>query len=210
LKSDASLESESSASSRTIEDRLKTQKEDNSKQVKQIQKILSMEENRQLDEECLQRFIKVNVRLLTDDQVRERIFCSPRRVRRHARLFEAHDSSDVITSHEQQTKQSRTRHECVHSHPMADTFSLFETRFFHRLSNKIIASIISITDSRDKSNGERERERGKEKHARAEDRTRLGAMSVNESAGDGVFFQTRAILATHTAARHERERAARE
>jgi hypothetical protein len=68
LHSQASTESESS-SSRTIEDRLKTHKEDNNKQVTQIQETLSMEENHQLDEECLQRFIKVNVRLMTDDHV---------------------------------------------------------------------------------------------------------------------------------------------
>ncbi|CAF1378998.1 unnamed protein product [Adineta steineri] len=66
LKSEASTESDSS-SSRTIEERLKTHKEDNTKQVKQLQKTFSMEENHQLDEECLQRFIKVNVRLMTDD-----------------------------------------------------------------------------------------------------------------------------------------------
>lgn len=66
LKSDTSTEGESS---RTIEDRLKSQKEDNTKIVKHIQKTLSIEENQQLDEECLQRFIKVNVRLVTDDHV---------------------------------------------------------------------------------------------------------------------------------------------
>ncbi|UJR14093.1 hypothetical protein I4U23_001089 [Adineta vaga] len=68
LKSEASTESEPSTSPRTIEDRLKSHKEDNSKQVKQIQKTLSIEENQQLDEECLQRFIKVNVRLMTEDR----------------------------------------------------------------------------------------------------------------------------------------------
>jgi hypothetical protein len=68
LKSQASSESESS---RTVEDRLKSQKEDNNKQVKQIQNSLSIDESQQLDEECLQRFIKVNVRLMTDDHVRK-------------------------------------------------------------------------------------------------------------------------------------------
>ncbi len=68
LKSDASTESESS-SSRPIEDRLKTQKEDNTKQVRQIQRTLSIEETQKIDEECLQRFIKVHVRLMTDDHV---------------------------------------------------------------------------------------------------------------------------------------------
>jgi archaellin len=72
LKSEASLDSESSSSSKTIEERLKSQKEDNSKQVQQIQKTLTNEENRRLDEECLQRFIKVNVRLMTDDHVSRR------------------------------------------------------------------------------------------------------------------------------------------
>jgi hypothetical protein len=67
LQSEASNESE--LSPRTIEDRLKTQKEDNNKQVKHLQKSLSIDENHQLDEECLQRFIKVNVRLMTDDHV---------------------------------------------------------------------------------------------------------------------------------------------
>lgn len=66
LKSEASVESESS---RTIEDRLKSQTEDNTKQVKQLQKSLSVEESQRLDEECLQRFLKVNVRLMTEDHV---------------------------------------------------------------------------------------------------------------------------------------------
>ena len=155
LKSDASQESESSTSSRTIEDRLKTQKEDNSKQVKQIQKILSMEENRQLDEECLQRFIKVNVRLLTDDQVREQqIFLTSLRVHSHDRLFEAHDSPDAITSHEQQTKKSRRA--CVRI-PWQTLSLPLRDEIFHRLSNKIIASIISITDSRARA---RQKQRG--------------------------------------------------
>ncbi|CAF3792758.1 unnamed protein product, partial [Rotaria magnacalcarata] len=65
LKSEPSSECE--ASSRTIEDRLKTVKQDNHKQVRQIKKSLSIEENQQLDEECLQRFIKLNVRLMTED-----------------------------------------------------------------------------------------------------------------------------------------------
>ena len=67
LKSDASTGSESS--SRTIEDRLKSYKEDNKKQVKHIERSLSIEESQQLDDECLQRFIKLNVRLMTDDHV---------------------------------------------------------------------------------------------------------------------------------------------
>jgi hypothetical protein len=77
LKSEPSSESESS-SSRTIEDRLKTHKEDNHQQVKQLQKTFSIEENQQLDEECLQRFIKVNVRLMTEDRVSEDYYFSSR------------------------------------------------------------------------------------------------------------------------------------
>ena len=68
LKSETSIESETSP--RSIEERLKNQKEDNSKQVRQIQKSFSIDENRQLDEECLQRFLKINVQLVTDDHVR--------------------------------------------------------------------------------------------------------------------------------------------
>ena len=68
LKSDASSESESS-SNRTVEDRLKTHKEDNTRQAQQVQRKLSVEENQQIDEECLQRFIKLNVRLMTEDHV---------------------------------------------------------------------------------------------------------------------------------------------
>lgn len=68
LKSEPSSESEST-SSRPIEDRVKTHQADNHQQVKQLQKTFSVEENQQLDEECLQRFIKVNVRLMTEDRV---------------------------------------------------------------------------------------------------------------------------------------------
>ena len=71
LKSEASTESRSST--RSIEDRLKTQQEDNHQQVRQIQKTLSEEENQQLDEECLQQFIKLNVKLVTDDRVSNNI-----------------------------------------------------------------------------------------------------------------------------------------
>lgn len=66
LKSDASSEGELS---RSIEERLRTHKEDNHRQVEHIQKSLSIDENQQLDDECLQRFIKLNVRLMTDDHV---------------------------------------------------------------------------------------------------------------------------------------------
>ena len=86
LKSEPSVDSDSSP--RTIEERLKTQKEDNTKQVQQIQKTLSNEENRQLDEECLQRFLKVNVRLMTDDHVSSKERPSPW----NTRLFSGSDS----------------------------------------------------------------------------------------------------------------------
>lgn len=67
LKSDDSAENESPT--QNIEYRLKAQKKDTVRQVKQLRKSLSVEENQQLDEECLQRFIKLNVRLVTDDHV---------------------------------------------------------------------------------------------------------------------------------------------
>ena len=57
------------SSSRTIEDRLKTHKEDNNKQMQILQKSLSIDENDQLDNECLQRFVKFNARLMTKDRV---------------------------------------------------------------------------------------------------------------------------------------------
>lgn len=72
LKSEPSADESEPLSPRNIEDRLKTQKDDNKKQVKELQKSLSIEESQQLDEECLQRFIKVNVRLMTDDHVSKR------------------------------------------------------------------------------------------------------------------------------------------
>jgi hypothetical protein len=67
LKSDSSMEFEPSP--KTLEERLSTQQEDNTKEVKKIQRSLSVEENQQLDEECLQRFIKLHVRLMTEDHV---------------------------------------------------------------------------------------------------------------------------------------------
>ncbi|CAF3957022.1 unnamed protein product [Rotaria sp. Silwood2] len=65
LKSDPTVEEESS--SNINEDRLKTSNEDNSKQVKMLQRSLSIDKNHRVDDECLQRFIKVNVRLMTED-----------------------------------------------------------------------------------------------------------------------------------------------
>jgi hypothetical protein len=67
LKSDSSIESESS--SRTTEERASTEQDGISNQRKMSQKSLSVEENPQLDEECLQRFIKLHVRLMTEDHV---------------------------------------------------------------------------------------------------------------------------------------------
>ncbi len=67
LKSCPSTESE--PSSRTVEERLLAQIEENSNQVQTLKKTLSEDENQKLDEECLQRFIKVNVRLMTEDHV---------------------------------------------------------------------------------------------------------------------------------------------
>jgi hypothetical protein len=61
-------------SSKTIEERLLTQKEDNSEQVKLLKKSLSVDESHQLDDECLQRFIKAHVRLMTEDHVSSSFF----------------------------------------------------------------------------------------------------------------------------------------
>ncbi|CAF0771607.1 unnamed protein product [Rotaria sordida] len=67
LKSNSNIEDESlSSSSKTIEDNLKSSKDD-SKQTKTLQKSSLVDKNHRLDEECLQRFIKVNVRLMTED-----------------------------------------------------------------------------------------------------------------------------------------------
>jgi len=67
LKSDISTESEPSP--RTTEECLSTEQEDNSKQMKTLRKSSIVDDNQQLDEECLQRFIKLNVRLMTEDHV---------------------------------------------------------------------------------------------------------------------------------------------
>ncbi len=68
LSSETSLEAHSP---KTVEERLKTQKDDNRNELKHIQKTLSQDENSALDAECLQRFIKVNVRLMTENHVRK-------------------------------------------------------------------------------------------------------------------------------------------
>jgi hypothetical protein len=67
LKSNPSTESEPSP--KTSEDHLTTPTEDHSKQTKMPKHSLSVDENQVLDEECLQRFIKLNVRLMTEDHV---------------------------------------------------------------------------------------------------------------------------------------------
>ena len=67
LESDSSIDR--SRSPKTLEQRLSIQKENTTKQAELIQKSFTNDENHQLDEECLQRFIKLNVRLMTDDHV---------------------------------------------------------------------------------------------------------------------------------------------
>jgi hypothetical protein len=67
LKSDPSTESEPSP--RAIEERLSKHIDDNSEQMKSVRKSLTPDENHQLDDECLQRFIKMHVRLITEDHV---------------------------------------------------------------------------------------------------------------------------------------------
>lgn len=72
LKSDSTIENVFSpplTPTRTLEERLSTQQTDNSKELKSLQKSLTIEEKHQIDDECLQRFIKVNVRLMTEDHV---------------------------------------------------------------------------------------------------------------------------------------------
>ncbi|CAF0829258.1 unnamed protein product [Adineta steineri] len=65
LISNPSTENESS--SKTSEEDLKTQNVGNNEQVNLIQDFLPVAEHHQLDDECLQRFIKVTVRLMTED-----------------------------------------------------------------------------------------------------------------------------------------------
>jgi hypothetical protein len=67
LKSEPSTENEPSA--KTIEDHTEGEKVDVNKPVKMLSKSPSVDENHILDEECVQRFIKVNVRLMTEDHV---------------------------------------------------------------------------------------------------------------------------------------------
>jgi hypothetical protein len=67
LKSSASIDSE--PSSKPMEEYLSTQQEHNSNPVKTLQKSLTVDASDQLDEDCLQRFIKINVRLMTEDRV---------------------------------------------------------------------------------------------------------------------------------------------
>ena len=60
--------------SRTIDECLKQKHDDTSKQVNILQRSLFVDENQQLDHECLQRFIKLNVRLMTENRVSIFIF----------------------------------------------------------------------------------------------------------------------------------------
>ncbi len=68
LKSDTTTESEPSPSA--VEKRSSKHIDDDSEQMKSLRKSLTPDENPQLDDECLQRFIKMNVRLITEDHVR--------------------------------------------------------------------------------------------------------------------------------------------
>jgi hypothetical protein len=67
LHSNASTGSE--PSSATLEDDLKTPNEDHSEQMKKSHRSSSVDDSHLLDDECLKRFIKVNVRLMTEDHV---------------------------------------------------------------------------------------------------------------------------------------------
>lgn len=63
LKSDTSAISEPT---RLIEELPKNEHENNSKHRMSVHRSFSFEEQQQMDKECLQRFIKLHVRLLTD------------------------------------------------------------------------------------------------------------------------------------------------
>ena len=65
----SSQSTESEPSSKTPDDQFKTSNENNTEQTKMIQKSLSVDETHHIDDDCLQRFIKVNVRLMTEDRV---------------------------------------------------------------------------------------------------------------------------------------------
>lgn len=67
LKSDASTKSDSI--SKLVEDTPVKEPENHSKQEKHVHRSLSFDEQQQIDKECLQRFIKLHVRLLTDNHV---------------------------------------------------------------------------------------------------------------------------------------------
>ena len=54
---------------KTIEERVKLHDNGISEQKPALQQSLSIEENQHLDHECLQRFIKINVQLMTEDRV---------------------------------------------------------------------------------------------------------------------------------------------
>ena len=70
LKSDTSATSEPT---RLIEELPKKKQENNSKQRMSVHRSFSVEDQQQMDKECLQRFIKLHVRLLTDHHVSIRL-----------------------------------------------------------------------------------------------------------------------------------------
>lgn len=67
LKSDASTES--APASRLVEETPIRHAENANKPEKNVHRYLSFEDHQQIDKECLQRFIKLHVRLLTDNHV---------------------------------------------------------------------------------------------------------------------------------------------
>lgn len=60
---------ESESPLKTIVERAQLQDNGASEHPPTLQRTLSIEENRELDDECLQRFIKINVQLMTEDRV---------------------------------------------------------------------------------------------------------------------------------------------
>ncbi|UJR33075.1 hypothetical protein I4U23_020534 [Adineta vaga] len=60
--------SDNDSTPKTTENHSKDSSDDSNKSVQLSQKFLSTDENHHLDDECLQRFIKTNVRLMTEDR----------------------------------------------------------------------------------------------------------------------------------------------
>ena len=67
LSTESSLESESPL--KTIEDHFKPQQIDTSEPAPILERIWPVRENHHLDDECLKRFLKINVQLLAEDRV---------------------------------------------------------------------------------------------------------------------------------------------